>query len=253
MQNNFSVRPDMEFGINQENNFEFEFESEYNNEFEMNNEFNNEEEYAQEFAMEADNEVLTNEMALELMGVANEEELNYFLGKLISKAAKGISNFAKSPVGKALGGVLKTAAKSALPILGTAAGGFIGGPIGAKIGGQLASGAGKLFGLEMEGMSAEDREFEMARAYVRFANNAARNASHLYRKNPRVAPRMVARTSVNNAARRYAPGLLLANSNNMYNAMPQYQQAQGDDYAATGRTGGRWERVGNSIRIYGVY
>ena len=244
MQNNFSVRPDMEFGINQENNFEFEFESEFANEFGLNNEFSQEAEYAQEYAQETDSEVLTNEMALELMGVSNEEELNYFLGKLISKAAKGISNFAKSPVGKALGGVLKTAAKSALPILGTAAAGFIGGPLGAKIEGQLARGRGKLFGLEMEGMSAEDREFEMARAYVRFANNAARNAGNLYRRNPNAAPRTLARTSFTNAARRYAPGLLYANNN--YNTGT-------DDYGAAGRTSGRWERVGNTIRIYGVY
>ena len=49
----------------------------------------------------------------------------------------------KSPVGQALGGILKGAARQALPMVGSALGGYFGGPAGAKIGGQLASGAGQ--------------------------------------------------------------------------------------------------------------
>ena len=54
-----------------------------------------------------------------LLGVANEEELDHFLGDLIKKAGRAVGKFVKSPVGKAIGGVLKTAAKTALPLAGT--------------------------------------------------------------------------------------------------------------------------------------
>jgi hypothetical protein len=42
---------------------------------------------------------------------------------------------------------------------------------------KLASAAGNAFGLEWEGLSPEDRDFEMARRYVRFATHAAKKAA----------------------------------------------------------------------------
>ncbi len=41
---------------------------------------------------------------------------------------------------------------------------------------KLASAAGRMFGLELEGLSVEDREFEVARRLVRFALTATKNA-----------------------------------------------------------------------------
>lgn len=72
------------------------------------------------------------ELADELLGVSNEEELDQFLGSLIRKVAKGAGKVLSSPVGQAVGGVLKGVAKKALPLAGGALGGWVGGPLGAK-------------------------------------------------------------------------------------------------------------------------
>ena len=62
------------------------------------------------------------ELAAELLEVRDEAELDLFLGNLIKRAGKAIRQVVKSPVGKAIGGILKGAAKQALPIAGTAVG-----------------------------------------------------------------------------------------------------------------------------------
>src|SRR5262245_11837930 len=66
----------------------------------------------------------TQEMALaaELLELTNEQELNQFIGDLIKKAGKAVGGIVKSPIGQALGGVLKQAAKTALPMAGAALG-----------------------------------------------------------------------------------------------------------------------------------
>ncbi|TGE24603.1 hypothetical protein E5K00_05155 [Hymenobacter aquaticus] len=148
------------------------------------------------------------ELAHELLEVSNEQELNQFLGKLIRSAGRAVGNFANSSVGRAIGGALKSVAKTALPIAGKALGTFVGGPVGGMIGGKLGSMATNLFELELEGLSPEDREFETARAYVRFANAAVRRGASLQRQRPGVAAPTLARTALGQAARQYAPGLL---------------------------------------------
>ena len=62
------------------------------------------------------------------------------------------------------------------PSAGRALGTFVGGPVSGMIGGKLASAAGRMFGLELEGLSVEDREFEVARRLVRFASATTKNA-----------------------------------------------------------------------------
>jgi len=52
---------------------------------------------------------------------------------------------------------LKPLAEAALPIAGRAPGTFVCGPVGGMIGGKLASAVGRMFGLELEGLSVEDR------------------------------------------------------------------------------------------------
>jgi hypothetical protein len=145
------------------------------------------------------------ELAAELLSVSNEQELEQFLGDLFKKVGKAAGKVMSSPVGKALGGALKQAAKTALPIVGGAVGGYFGGPMGAKIGSKLATAGGQLFGLELEGLSNEDQEFEMSRRYVRFAGSAAARAARYPRS---MHPRRVARAALVAAARRHAPGFL---------------------------------------------
>jgi hypothetical protein len=150
-------------------------------------------------------EIMEDEFASALLEVRSDQELDHFLGSFIKKAVGTIGKALSSPVGQALGGVLKQVAKKALPIAGGALGTFLGGPAGGLVGSKLASMAGDVFGLEYEGLSPEDRDFEVARRFVRFAGHAAKRAARAPRQMP---PRAAAKAAVVEAARRYAPGLL---------------------------------------------
>jgi hypothetical protein len=150
-------------------------------------------------------EIMHDELASELLEVRSDQELDHFLGSLFNKVAGAVGKVIKSPVGQALGGILKTVAKKALPIAGGALGTFVGGPLGGMLGSKLASMAGNAFGLEWEGLSPEDRDFEVAKRYVRFASHAARRAAAAP---PEADPVSVAKAAVVDAAKKYAPGLL---------------------------------------------
>ena len=51
------------------------------------------------------------ELAAELLEVSNEQELEQFLGSLISSAGKALGGIVKGPIGKTLGGALKDSRK----------------------------------------------------------------------------------------------------------------------------------------------
>ena len=173
------------------------------------------------------------ELASELLSVSNEQELEQFLGSLVSTVGSAVGRFARSDTGQALGGVLKDAARQALPIVGRAVGQWVrpegGGAIGADVAGQ----AGRLFGLELEGLSPEDKEFEVARQFVRFAATTAHRALGTPATVPADA---AARSAAATAARLYAPGLL--------------PRLQGRSSLAWPRSG-RWVRRGRTIVLYG--
>ena len=115
-------------------------------------------------------EVEEMELAAELLTVSGEAELDQFLGGLFKKVAKGIGKIAKP-----LGGVLKGIAKKALPVVGGAVGSFIPIPgVGTAVGTALGTAASKVLEAELEGLSLEDQEFEVARRFVRLASTAAR-------------------------------------------------------------------------------
>lgn len=176
------------------------------------------------------------ELAAELLEIGSEQELEQFLGSLISKAGKAIGGLIKSPVGQAIGGVLKGAAKVALPIAGGALGTFLGGPIGTSIGSSLGSMAGQALGLELEGLSAEDREFEAARQFVRFASETVKNA---VQAPDSIDPHSIARGAAAEAARTCAPGLLNANILD-----------QGTEQALPRQ--GTWVRRGHKLIVFGI-
>lgn len=71
--------------------------------------------------------------------------------------------------------------------------------------GQRHSAVGRLYGLELEGLSAEDQLFELARRFVRLARQAA---GHAALDTPRTAPAVAARRATHAAARSLAPGLV---------------------------------------------
>jgi len=181
------------------------------------------------------------ELASEMLEISSEAELDRFLGNLINRAGQAVGKFVSSPEGKALGGVLKGAARQVLPAIGSAVGGYFGGGTGAQLGGQAASAAGRMFGLELEGLSSEDRAFELARRYVSFAGEAVKNlALAPSRPDPRAAVNAAAAL----AAQTHAPGLL--------QPRPQMgTQPSASSGLPIGHSG-RWMRRGNKIVLYGI-
>ncbi len=87
--------------------------------------------------------------------------------------------------------------------------------------------AAHILGLELEGLSPEDQEFELAKGFVRFAGEAI--------KNPATDPS----AAIQQAAQRYAPGLLhaLARSPKPQTMLPHQGQS------------GRWYRQDGRIIV----
>lgn len=143
-------------------------------------------------------------LAAELLEVSREADLDRFLLKLIGRAGADGQRLARSPVAGELVVLLRQAAhmilrpihRSVRALPGLAAPMWRPDP-------RLISEAGEMFGLELEGLSPEDKEFALARQFVRFASEAVRTASRLLG-----APRAAAGAAVHRAARRFAPGLL---------------------------------------------
>jgi hypothetical protein len=193
--------------------------------------------YGETVAESPFDEVEESELATQLLEVTDEDELDQFLGNVFKKVARVAGKVIRSPVGQALGGILKKAAKQALPIAGGALGTFIGGPLGGRIGSTLASKAGSMLGLELEGLSAEDQEFEVARQVVRLAGAAAQKAAGAP---PSVPPNAAARAAFVAAAKQFAPGMVRPG-----------MVAQGAAAIGGGRSG-RWIRRGRKIVLFGV-
>jgi hypothetical protein len=182
-----------------------------------------------------------NEMASELLSVTNERELEQFLGDIFNKVTSAVGNFARSPVGQQVGGILKNVARTALPIAGQALGNYIAPGVGGQIGGQLASAAGSMFGLELEGLSHEDREFEVAKQFVRLAADAAQTAAQAP---PGSNPAAVAQHAIASAAEKFAPGLLEPSGGHAAEPSPGPMGGRGSS--------GRWVRKGNKLIVYGI-
>ncbi len=182
------------------------------------------------------NEMDEMELASALLEVSDEAELDQFLGSLFKKASRAVGSFMKGPIGKQLGGMLKPLVKKALPMVGGALGSFIPIPgVGTALGAQAGSAAANMFEMELEGMSGEDQEFEVARRIVRLAGEAAQQAAQTP---PTVPPPDAAKSALVSAAQQHAPGLL----------RPTAQAAQSGRH----RRSGRWERRGRTIVLYGL-
>lgn len=174
------------------------------------------------------------ELATELLEVSSEAELEQFLGNLMSSAVGAARNFARSDTGRALGGILKNAAGQALPVIGRGIGSYIDPKYG-DIGQRAGTAVKGWLGLELEGLSQEDREFEMARALVRFVDSATRHAAKAPAGTP---PQSAALAAATAAAQRHVPGLV--------GHLTSGGTAQGK------RSSGRWERHGDHIILFGA-
>jgi Xaa-Pro aminopeptidase len=93
-----------------------------------------------------------------------------------------------------------------------------------------------MFGLELEGLSQEDREFEVAKQFVRLAGDATAQAVQAAQQGKNV--QQAVKEAVTQAAQKFAPGLL---------------QGGGNGAPAHGaRSHGRWIRQGGKIVILGA-
>jgi hypothetical protein len=188
---------------------------------------------AAEGAMESPlNELQEIELASELLEVGSEAELEQFLGSLMSRVGTAAGNIVRSDTGRALGGILKSAVKRALPVIGGGIGQWITPSRGGDLGASAGRWAAQAMGLELEGLSGEDRDFEVAKQLVRLAAAATRRAA----LGPAGAPVAVAQRAVAGAARQYAPGL--------------FRRLPGRSTLLWPRMG-RWVRRGRTIILFG--
>ncbi len=251
-----------EFSGEYEGEYESEYEGEYEGELEGAFEMENEAEWEYESFEAAGGLDPSEEMELasDLLSVSSEEELDQFLGKLVKKVSRKAGKFLRSKTGRGLVGVLKGVAKTALPVVGGAVGSMVAPGIGTAIGSRLGSAVGGLFEMEMEGLSPEDQEFEVARRVVKVAAQAAKNAT----KAPKNAPAAkVVKAAIVAAAKKHAPGLVkkeyeMPYSSRHYMRRPYARRPHARRgyrrrrpvYAR--RQSGRWYRRGSHIILAGV-
>ena len=147
------------------------------------------------------------ELAMELLSVSSEAELDQFLGKIF----KGITKIGGKLL-KPLGGALKGLAKKALPMLGGALGSFIpipgvGTAIGTAVGGAVSKALKLELELEFEQAGEDELEFETARRVVRIATDAAQRLQGMP---SHAAPEAAVRAALMAAARQHVAGLRAA-------------------------------------------
>lgn len=184
-----------------------------------------------------EDEAIEMELAAQLLEVGTEEELDQFLGSLVNKVKSAAGRFIRSPTGQFLGNQLRKAARTALPMVARRVGSFLGGAQGARSAVALANAAARKFNLEVEGLSPEDQQYEVARRFVRFARTAAKHAAAAP---PSMSPAVAAKRAAVLAAKQHAPGLVPSLST-------------GATPAAMGpATSGRWLRRGRRIVLLDV-
>jgi hypothetical protein len=187
------------------------------------------------------------QLAAELLEIGSEQELDHFLGDLVKKAASFAGKALNLPTGSSLTSILKSLGKKVLPMAGGALGTMFGGPVGTALGSKIGSFASGMLGSEYGEMSAEDRDFDAARRFVRLSAEAAQQAASAP---PQVAPAAAAQAAVLDAAKKYAPALLSATPTlpGMGPQAPQHQCACG----AHRKQRGAWFRRGHHIVLVGV-
>lgn len=162
--------------------------------------------------------------AATLLEVAGEDELEAYFDDMIAALGRSGRIAPGSPAGQSLRRALSGAAHIVLaPRKGNA--GSPGRPLiealGRDGGADLKARAARVFGIELEGMSPEDKEFELARRFVGFAADAIRRADAA------TPGRAGLETALQQAARHHAPGLL----------------------RCAVRQSGRWRREGSRIIV----
>jgi hypothetical protein len=143
------------------------------------------------------------EQASRLLDATNATELDAFLRGLIDDVVRRSGATLSADGARAVLAVVKKTARQTLPTLATVFGADMkSSPWRGK---SPVATAARVYGLELEGLSAEERDFEIARQLIRFAQAATSRAANP----PTALPAAAAvRAAVNSAAREFAPGLL---------------------------------------------
>jgi hypothetical protein len=143
------------------------------------------------------------EWASRLLEVANEQQLDHFLHDMIREVGAAAGPAFHSSDAQAIAGVLKHAVHEVLPA-NVQRSAPAQASVGAQLGSSLSSEAGQVLGLELEGLSSEDREFEAVKQFVRFAGQTVQNAVNAASGSD---PHRNAHRAATDAAQTYAPGL----------------------------------------------
>jgi len=182
------------------------------------------------------------EFAAELLEITNEQEMDRFLGNLISRAGRAVGRFVSSPTGQALGGLLKGAAKQILPMAGQAWAGTLAEKRARRSVANWRGPRAQPLGLEAE---QEEHEFEAAKSFVRLVGDSVKNAATAPQGNN---PRAAATAALTEAAKVHAPSLVSAFNTGIAQAAGIAPQGTGARRARTGR----WMRRGSKIVLFGV-
>jgi hypothetical protein len=218
------------FGAQGETQYEGPYEAEDEGEYEGEYEWPGEAEAGGAPFSEAEEIAL----AAELLSVSSEAELEQFLGKLWQGVKKVGSVVGK--IAKPFSGVLKAVAKKALPFVGGALGSFIPIPgVGTAVGSALGGALSKALELELAGLELEDREFEMARRFVRIAGTAAQQLAQ--GAPPGGDAQAAVQAAVAAAAQRH---------------LPTFQATAAAKRDAGPRMAGRWIRNGRTLIVVGA-
>jgi hypothetical protein len=145
------------------------------------------------------------EQAAALLDATNQKELEAVLRRLIDAVARRSGGTLNTDRARAVLAIVKNTAERTLPTLTTVFG--AGDELTQTPGNSPVATAAQVYGLELEGLSAEDRDFEIARQLIRFAEAATRQAA-----NPpsSVGAAAAVNAAIGLAAREFAPGLLYA-------------------------------------------
>lgn len=180
------------------------------------------------------------ELALELLSVSSEAELDQFLGKLfrgIGRGLRKVGRFIGRRVLPALGKGLKSLAKAALPIAGKVLGSFIPIPgVGTALGGALGTAVSRALELEFRDLEAAEAELETARRFIRIAATAAGQAAAAA---PDRDAESVVHEALSNALQQHLPYL-------------DRDPAGSHPRRATAARHGRWIRRGHRLIVLGA-
>ncbi|WP_437585916.1 hypothetical protein [Sorangium sp. So ce1000] len=193
-----------------------------------------EEEGAQEAEEEGDaheQEIVSedeiHEFAAELLEVQSDQEMDQFLGQLIQHVGTKLGTDVSNVVGKSVGRALKRLTRQ------------VSSAVRANGDGELE---GTALGLELEGLSHEDREFEVAKQFVRVATDAAGSvlSSPSYGNVNRLA-----QNAVREATKQVASMHLVPQTGGGVGVHPRLKRP-------ARATRGRWVRRGGKIILFGV-